>query len=56
MKNPNLVKAMNWLAQNKQRYKLNVYDPMILEVSFLNSYFKKYIRNISPPLAERRQL
>lgn len=32
LRNPNLAKAMNWLAQNKQRYKGNVYDPMIFVV------------------------
>lgn len=31
---------MSWVSQNKQRYKLNVYDPMILEVSFVFENYK----------------
>ncbi|XP_016959600.1 structural maintenance of chromosomes protein 5 [Drosophila biarmipes] len=46
LKNPNLVKAMNWLAQNKQRYKLNVYDPMILELNVENYEDAKYLENV----------
>ncbi|EDV52678.2 structural maintenance of chromosomes protein 5 [Drosophila erecta] len=46
MKNPNLVMAMNWLAQNKQRYKLNVYDPMILELTVENHEYAKYLENV----------
>lgn len=32
--NPNLVKAMSWVAENKHKYKRNIYDPMIFEVIF----------------------
>lgn len=32
IQNPNLVKAMSWVAENKHRYKRNIYDPMIFEV------------------------
>nr|CAD29584.1 SMC5 protein [Drosophila melanogaster] len=45
-KNPNLVVAMNWLAQNKQRYKLNVYDPMILELTVQNHEDAKFLENV----------
>ncbi|EDW44387.1 structural maintenance of chromosomes protein 5 [Drosophila sechellia] len=45
-KNPNLVVAMNWLAQNKQRYKSNVYDPMILELTVQNHEDAKYLENV----------
>ncbi|XP_017042443.2 LOW QUALITY PROTEIN: structural maintenance of chromosomes protein 5 [Drosophila ficusphila] len=45
-RNPNLVTAMNWLAQNKHRYKLNVYDPMILELSIENYEDAKYLENV----------
>ncbi|KAH8259548.1 hypothetical protein KR026_006182 [Drosophila bipectinata] len=43
---PNLAKAMNWVAQNKQRYKCNVYDPMIFELSMQNNDASKYLENV----------
>ncbi|XP_016987937.1 structural maintenance of chromosomes protein 5 [Drosophila rhopaloa] len=46
LRNPNLVKAMNWLAQNKQQYKLNIYDPMILELTVENHEDAKYLENV----------
>ncbi|XP_039487674.1 structural maintenance of chromosomes protein 5 [Drosophila santomea] len=46
VRNPNLVTAMNWLAQNKQRYKLTVYDPMILELTVENHEDAKYLENV----------
>ncbi|EDV40819.1 uncharacterized protein Dana_GF23727 [Drosophila ananassae] len=46
LRNPNLAKAMNWLAQNKQRYKGNVYDPMIFELSMQNIDAAKYLENV----------
>ncbi|XP_017072488.1 structural maintenance of chromosomes protein 5 [Drosophila eugracilis] len=46
MRNPNLVKAMNWLSQNRQRYKLNVYDPMVLELTVENQEDAKYLENV----------
>ncbi|XP_017128145.1 structural maintenance of chromosomes protein 5 [Drosophila elegans] len=45
-RNPNLVKAMNWLAQNKQRFKLNIYDPMLLELNVENYEDAKYLENV----------
>ncbi|KAH8322040.1 hypothetical protein KR059_000920 [Drosophila kikkawai] len=46
VKNPNLVKAMSWVSQNKERYKLNVYDPMILELTMQNTDDAKYLENV----------
>ncbi|KAH8258805.1 hypothetical protein KR038_009819 [Drosophila bunnanda] len=46
MKNPNLVKAMSWVSQNKERYKLHVYDPMILELTMQNNDDAKYLENV----------
>ncbi|XP_060660787.1 structural maintenance of chromosomes protein 5 [Drosophila nasuta] len=31
--NPNLIKAMSWVAENKHKYKSNIYDPMIFELN-----------------------
>ncbi|XP_020816234.1 structural maintenance of chromosomes protein 5 [Drosophila serrata] len=46
VKNPNLVKAMSWVSQNKERYKLHVYDPMILELTMQNNEDAKYLENV----------
>ncbi|XP_017034528.2 structural maintenance of chromosomes protein 5 [Drosophila kikkawai] len=46
VKNPNLVRAMSWVSQNKERYKLNVYDPMILELTMQNTDDAKYLENV----------
>ncbi|KAH8286139.1 hypothetical protein KR054_003225 [Drosophila jambulina] len=46
VKNPNLYKAMSWVSQNKERYKLNVYDPMILELTMQNNDDAKYLENV----------
>ncbi|XP_023031430.1 structural maintenance of chromosomes protein 5 [Drosophila willistoni] len=47
-KNPNLFKAMNWLAQNRQQYNCTVYDPMILELNMANDDEAKYLENVIP--------
>ncbi|XP_064544935.1 structural maintenance of chromosomes protein 5 [Drosophila montana] len=46
LRNPNLVKAMNWVAQNKHKYKCNIYDPMVFELSIKSEEGAMYLENV----------
>ncbi|XP_041448109.1 structural maintenance of chromosomes protein 5 isoform X2 [Drosophila obscura] len=43
---PNLVAAMNWVDQNRHKYKLKIYDPMIFELSIESDDAAKYLENV----------
>ncbi|ALC44295.1 Smc5 [Drosophila busckii] len=45
-RNPNLVKAMNWVAQNKHNYKQKIYDPMLFELSMKSEESAMYLENV----------
>ncbi|EDV90246.1 GH23715 [Drosophila grimshawi] len=45
-RNPNVVKAMNWVAQNKHKYKCNIYDPMVFELSIKSDEAAMYLENV----------
>ncbi|XP_034659399.1 structural maintenance of chromosomes protein 5 [Drosophila subobscura] len=43
---PNLVTAINWVEKNKHKYRLNVYMPMIFELSMESDDAAKYLENV----------
>ncbi|KAH8405322.1 hypothetical protein KR222_005352, partial [Zaprionus bogoriensis] len=44
--NPNLVKAMSWVAENKHNFKSNIYDPMIFELNIASEEAAMYLENV----------
>ncbi|KAH8370365.1 hypothetical protein KR093_003157, partial [Drosophila rubida] len=46
VKNPNLVRAMSWVAENKHKYKSNIYDPMIFELRINSKEAAMYLENL----------
>ncbi|EDW19752.2 uncharacterized protein Dmoj_GI11335 [Drosophila mojavensis] len=46
VRNPNLFKAMNWVAQNKHIYSCNIYDPMIFELTIKSEEGAMYLENV----------
>lgn len=45
-RNPNLVRAMSWVAENKHKYRSNIYDPMIFELSISSGEAAMYLENV----------
>ncbi|XP_017141834.1 structural maintenance of chromosomes protein 5 [Drosophila miranda] len=43
---PNLAAAMDWVEQNKHRYRLKIYNPMIFELSMESEDAAKYLENV----------
>ncbi|KAH8299636.1 hypothetical protein KR044_003821, partial [Drosophila immigrans] len=44
--NPNLVRAMSWVAENKHKYRSNIYDPMIFELNIKSEDAAMYLENL----------
>ncbi|KAH8295721.1 hypothetical protein KR018_005816 [Drosophila ironensis] len=45
-RNPNLIRAMEWVSQNKDQFKATIYDPMLFELSMQSNDAAKYLENV----------